>query len=76
MESAVADDAQMVALPEAFGLMERDREHALAQVVAEEADPFILACQEHAAKHGLWIQAGSTPVLGQGKKFFKSRNYD
>jgi predicted amidohydrolase len=69
VKDAVADGAQMLALPEAFGLMDRDREHALAQVVAAEQDPFILACQEYAAKHALWIQAGSTPVLGQGKKF-------
>lgn len=41
MEAAVADGAQMLALPEAFGLMERDRERALAQVVASEQDPFI-----------------------------------
>jgi predicted amidohydrolase len=69
VEAAVADGAQMLALPEAFGLMERDRERALAQVVASEQDPFILACQEYAAKYGLWIQAGSTPVLGHREKF-------
>jgi hypothetical protein len=28
------------------------------------ADPFIAACRDLAAKHGLWIHIGSTPVLG------------
>ena len=66
---AVNDGSQMLALPEAFGLMERDHENALSQVVTEDQDPIILACQDHAAKHGLWIQAGSTPILGTEKKF-------
>ena len=69
VDIAVADGSQMLALPEAFGLMERDRKNALVQVVTADQDPFILACQEHAAKHGLWIQAGPTPILGANKKF-------
>ena len=66
---AVTDGSQMLALPEAFGLMERNRKNALVQVVSVDQDPFILACQAHAAKHSLWIQAGSTPILGTNKKF-------
>ncbi len=69
VEIAVREGAQMLALPEAVGLMEQDYENALSQVVAEDQDPFILACQEQAMKNGLWIQAGSTPILGNGKKF-------
>ncbi|MDA9990150.1 carbon-nitrogen hydrolase family protein [Paracoccaceae bacterium] len=69
VDMAVADSSQMLALPEAFGLMERNLENALAQVVSVDQDPFILACQAHAAKHSLWIQAGSTPILGAGRKF-------
>ena len=69
VEIAVREGSQMLALPEAVGLMEQDYENALSQVVSKDQDPFILACQEHAMKHGLWIQSGSTPILGNGKKF-------
>jgi deaminated glutathione amidase len=69
VDMAVTDGSQMLALPEAFGLMERNRENALVQVVSVDQDPFILACQAHAAKHSLWIQAGSTPILGTNNKF-------
>ena len=69
VDIAVAEGSQMLALPEAFGLMERNHENALAQVVSVDQDPFILACRSHAAKHSLWIQAGSTPILGTSQKF-------
>lgn len=68
MQGAVAQaagqGAQMIALPEASGLANKDRDDAITQVVAHSADPFVAACREAAAKHGLWIQTGSTPVKG------------
>ncbi|WP_281984835.1 carbon-nitrogen hydrolase family protein [Thalassorhabdomicrobium marinisediminis] len=68
MEEAAAqaaeDGAQMLALPEASGLVNKDRDDALRLVVDHDADPFIAACRAAAAKHGLWIQTGSTPVKG------------
>ncbi len=54
--------AEMIALPEAAGLMDRDKAHAQAQIRAEGEDPFLAACADAARRHGLWIQAGSTPV--------------
>jgi len=70
---AAADGAQMLALPEVAGLCIRDRDDALAQVVPHADDPFVAACRDAAARHGLWIHTGSTPVSGpdgpEGRRF-------
>ncbi|MFT7370255.1 MAG: putative amidohydrolase [Alteromonas macleodii] len=62
--------ADMLALPEAAGLVNKDRADALNQVVDHADDPFIKECRNAAANYGLWIQTGSTPVKGpDGAKF-------
>lgn len=61
-QKAAIDGADMLAMPEASGLINKDRTDALTQVVDHVDDPFVLACREVAAKHGIWIQTGSTPV--------------
>jgi deaminated glutathione amidase len=66
---AAAGGAQLLALPEVAGLMNRNPETARLQVVTADADPFIAACRELAAKHGLWVHTGSTPVLGPDGRF-------
>lgn len=66
---AVGEGAEMLALPEVAGLMNRNPETSRRQVVAAGDDPFIGACREIAARHGLWIHTGSTPVLGPGGRF-------
>jgi predicted amidohydrolase len=63
---AARQGAELLCLPEVAGLMNRNAEIARQQVVAAAADPFIGACRDLAAKHGLWIHIGSTPVLGPG----------
>lgn len=68
-QKAADDGAQMLALPEAVGLVNRDREDALTMVVAAEDDPYLAACQEEAQRHGIWIQPGSTPVTGDADRF-------
>ena len=68
--TAISQNAEMIALPEAVGLMNRDREMALKQVVDADDDPYLAACCAHAVRHAIWIQAGSTPVLDGGGKFF------
>ncbi|MEM9249753.1 MAG: carbon-nitrogen hydrolase family protein [Pseudomonadota bacterium] len=60
--AASADGADMVALPEAAGLMDRDKDHARAQITTEADDPYIAACREEAARHGLWVHSGSCPI--------------
>ncbi|MEL6677726.1 MAG: carbon-nitrogen hydrolase family protein [Pseudomonadota bacterium] len=66
---AADEGAQMLALPEVAGLMDRDRAHSAAQITDEARDPYCLACREAAARHGLWIHTGSTPVTGPGDRY-------
>ncbi|MGP1357680.1 carbon-nitrogen hydrolase family protein [Roseicyclus sp.] len=66
---AAGQGAELLCLPEVAGLMNRNAEVARTQVVAAEADPYIAACRELAAKHGLWVHIGSTPVLGPDGRF-------
>ena len=66
---AAHDGADLLALPEAAGLLNLDRETAVRDVTNAARDPFIAACQEAARAHGIWIQMGSTPVTGPGDKF-------
>ncbi len=61
--------AELLALPEVSGLMNRDFTSAKLQVVAAQNDPFIAACQGFAAHHQLWIHTGSTPVLAPDGRF-------
>ena len=66
---AAAGGAQLLALPEVAGLMNRNPETSAKQVVVAEDDPFIAACRDLAAKHGLWVHTGSTPVRGPDGRF-------
>ena len=61
--------ADLLTLPEVAGLMNRDAESARRQVVTAEADPFLAACRDLAARHGVWIHTGSTPVLAPDGRF-------
>ncbi|MEX3014087.1 carbon-nitrogen hydrolase family protein [Gymnodinialimonas hymeniacidonis] len=67
---AKGQGADMLALPEVSGLMNANRAVSQTQVVAAEDDPFIAACREEAAKQGIWIHSGSTPVLAPDGRFF------
>lgn len=67
--NAAGQGAQVLALPEVAGLMNANREVAVTQVVDAADDPFIAACQDLAAKHGLWIHTGSTPVKAPDGRF-------
>ena len=64
-KKAKEDHADMLVLPEAAGLMERDKEKAVPQVTRESACPFVRACKEVAAEYNLWLQA-CMPVLPDG----------
>ncbi len=66
---AAAQGAQLLALPEVAGLMNRDFAMAKTQVVTAEVDPYLAACQDMARAHGLWIHVGSTPVLAGDGRF-------
>ena len=66
---AAGQGADMLALPEVAGLMNRDAAVAKTQVVPPDQDPYLAACAEIAARHRLWIHAGSTPVLAPDGRF-------
>lgn len=68
-EEAARDGADMLALPEVAGLMQRNPERAREFVTTADADPFIAACRELAQRHGIWIATGSTPVLAPDGRF-------
>ena len=72
-QKAAESGAQMLALPEAAGLMNRDLQTARTSVVVEDADPFLAACCQLAKTHGLWVQTGSTPVLDPVDGRFRNR---
>lgn len=67
--------AGLLALPEAAGLMNRDRTSAQRVVTTEENDPYIAACRDVAREHGLWVQTGSTPVQNKGDARFRNRGH-
>jgi predicted amidohydrolase len=66
---AADQGAQLLALPEVAGLMNRDATASRTMVVGADDDPFIAACQRLAADHRLWIHTGSTPVLADDGRF-------
>lgn len=66
---ATGQGAQMLALPEVAGLMNRNAKAARTQVVPAEDDPFLAAAQGAARENGLWIHVGSTPVLAPDGRF-------
>lgn len=66
---AAGQGAQLLCLPEVAGLMNRNASIARTQVVAADEDPFIAACRDLAARHGIWIHTGSTPVLAPDGRF-------
>ena len=69
VREAVDEGAEMLALPEVAGLMNRNAEDLRQSVKYSKQDPFIRACQNQAKTYGIWIQAGSTPVKGPQTKF-------
>ncbi len=72
--AAIADYAkqhgcQLIALPEASGLMNANVDEAKLQIREAKEDLFIARCQHIASTNKLWIHTGSTPVLGKSGKF-------
>ncbi|SDW45034.1 carbon-nitrogen hydrolase family protein [Roseicitreum antarcticum] len=72
---AAKQGAQLLALPEAAGLMNRDRESARLSVTTEDQDPYIAACMDIAREHRMWVQTGSTPVLDPPETRFRNRGH-
>ncbi|OED34760.1 nitrilase [Chromatiales bacterium (ex Bugula neritina AB1)] len=68
------NDCQLLALPEAAGMMNRDKEDAGRQIADEKSDPYINVCRKLAAEYGIWIHTGSTPVTGRDGRFLNHAN--
>ncbi len=62
-----AGGSDLIALPEAAGMMNKNYTEALKSVTEVERDPFINCCKNLARETGKWIHVGSTPVRGDEK---------
>ncbi|RUT35218.1 carbon-nitrogen hydrolase family protein [Arsenicitalea aurantiaca] len=72
---AHAAGADLLALPEAAGLVNKDFV-AASQIVRPEADdPFVAACRALASQYGMWIHTGSTPIRLEGEERFRNRGH-
>jgi predicted amidohydrolase len=72
LKDAVAEaagrGATLVQTPEMTGALQRDRKALLAVLKSEQEDPVVRAASELAAKHGIHLHIGSTPIaLDDGK---------
>lgn len=71
---AVSEGCHLLALPEASGLLNKNRDDARQQITQEADDPFINACKRLAAENSIWIQTGSTPVASGDGRFLNHAN--
>jgi predicted amidohydrolase len=71
---AASEGCNLLALPEAAGMMNKDRDHARKQITDEQSDPYIKACRKLAAEHDIWIQTGSTPIAHHDGRFLNHAN--
>jgi len=65
---AAAQNCDLLALPEASGMMNANLNNPKQQLFSAEQDPFIQICKEQAQYHNLWLHTGSTPILGSFEK--------
>jgi deaminated glutathione amidase len=73
LSQAAADAAEggaaMLFTPEMSGLLDRDRERAAKNVVAEDLNPVLAVVRDASARHGLWVALGSLAVLRDDGKW-------
>jgi predicted amidohydrolase len=62
VRQAKAGGADMLFTPEMSGLLDRNRERAGANILAEAEDGVLAAVREAAAKAGLWVALGSLAI--------------
>ena len=68
VEQAAAGGAAMLFTPEMSGMIDRDRDRALAKARREEQDEVLAAVRAAAARARIWVHLGSLAVLGEGGK--------
>ncbi|TCD13710.1 carbon-nitrogen hydrolase family protein [Oricola cellulosilytica] len=68
VEAAAAQGASYVQTPEMTGLVQKDGAALLEAIFPEDEDPIVAAAADLAARHGIWLHVGSTPIdRGDGK---------
>ena len=68
VDAAKAGGAAMLFTPEMSGMLDQDRERALATARVEDEDEVLAAVREGAARAGIWVHLGSLAVKANGDK--------
>ena len=68
LRQAADGGAAMLFTPEMSGMLDRDRERALAKALPEADDIVLAAVREAAAKLGIWVHLGSLALRGERDK--------
>jgi predicted amidohydrolase len=68
VREAAAGGAAMLFTPEMSGMLDRDRERAVAKARSEAEDAVLAAVRAAAAKAGIWVHLGSLALKGEGGK--------
>ncbi|TPW26780.1 carbon-nitrogen hydrolase family protein [Martelella alba] len=74
-EEAHTAGAELLALPEASGMVNRDVVSARQSITDEAHDPFLAAARDLSARYGLWIHTGSTPMKKAGTAIFTNSSH-
>ena len=68
VRKAAAGRAAMLFTPEMSGMLDRDRERALAKARSENEDEVLAAVRDAAAEAGIWVHLGSLALKGESGK--------
>lgn len=72
---AAAGGAAMLFTPEMSGMLDGNRERALATARAEGDDRVLARVREEAAKQGLWVHLGSLALKADGEEALVNRGF-
>jgi deaminated glutathione amidase len=68
VRQAAAGGAAMLFTPEMSGMLDRDRDRALANVRSEDEDAVLRAVRDEAAQANIWVHLGSLALRGESGK--------
>ena len=66
--NAAVGGAAMLFTPEMSGMLDRERERAMASARTEDEDEVLAAVRQAAARAGIWVHLGSLALRGSGGK--------
>ena len=75
LAALAAEGAALAFTPEMSGLLDRNRDRAMASATDEARDPTLAAAREAAAKHGLWVHLGSLAIREPGAERLANRGF-